>query len=173
MLSRTIPLIAVAMFASLLVACGDDDAGGSPTATATRIDTGGATSTATPASTEDGKTPPPSGESEEPTTPGETAPGEVPTPPPTAAVGTPAVEPADLEAFLAEFEGQPDLDMRGCQYSQTTAVTDCGDWGLYAIDPPIVGQDINCTLWVLAGTPRAISCSSADPPETKYYEIME
>lgn len=98
-----------------------------------------------------------------------TAPGEVPTAPPVASIGTPAAAPADQAAFSTSFTGQQ-VDLKECRYNPTIAVVKC-DAVLYAIDPPIVGQDITCTLWLVSGTPRALACQASEPPGTTYYEI--
>lgn len=98
-----------------------------------------------------------------------TAPGETPAAPPVALVGTPAAAPADQAAFSASFAGQQ-VDLRICAYNPATAVVSC-DGVLYAIDPPMSGQDISCTLWLVSATPRAIACQAAEPPGAKYYEI--
>lgn len=98
-----------------------------------------------------------------------TAPGKTPTVPPVASVGTPAAAPADQAAFSMSFTGQQ-VDLRNCSYNPTTAVVNC-DGVLYAIDPPMAGQDVSCTLWLVSSTPRAIACQAAEPPGAKYYEI--
>jgi hypothetical protein len=100
-----------------------------------------------------------------------TAPGEIPTAPPVAVVGTPAVEPSDQAAFLAQFQGVQ-TDLQSCSYNPGTALADCSGV-LYAIDAPIVGQDIQCTLWLVSGTPRALACSSQEPQQTKYYQVQQ
>jgi hypothetical protein len=100
-----------------------------------------------------------------------TAPGEIPTAPPVAVVGTPAVEPGDQAAFLAKFQGVQ-TDLQSCSYNPGTALADCSSVQ-YAIDPPIVGQDIQCTLWLVSGTPRALACSSQEPQQAKYYEVQQ
>jgi hypothetical protein len=98
-----------------------------------------------------------------------TAPGETPTAPPVASVGTPAAAPADQAAFSASFSGQQ-VDLRLCAYNPATAVVSC-DGVLYAIDPPMSGQDISCTLWLVSAEPRALACQAAEPPGAKYYKI--
>jgi hypothetical protein len=98
-----------------------------------------------------------------------TAPGETPTAPPVASVGTPAAAPADQAAFAASFSGQQ-VDLRNCAYNPTTAIVNC-DGVLYAIDPPMAGQDVSCTLWLISATPRALGCQAAEPPGAKYYKI--
>ncbi len=98
-----------------------------------------------------------------------TAPGETPTVPPVASVGTPAAAPDGQEAFSTSFTGQQ-VDFRDCVYNPTTAVVNCQSV-LYAIDPPMVGQDISCTLWLVSDVPRALACQAVEPPGTTYYEI--
>jgi hypothetical protein len=98
-----------------------------------------------------------------------TAPGEIPSAPPVAVVGTPAVEPSDQAAFLAQFQNVQ-TDLQSCSYNPGTALADCSGVQ-YAIDPPIVGQDIQCTLWLVSATPRALACSSQEPQQTKYYVV--
>ncbi len=100
-----------------------------------------------------------------------TAPGEIPAAPPVAVVGTPAVEPGDQAAFLAQFQGVQ-TDLQSCSYNPGTALADCSSVQ-YAIDLPIVGQDVQCTLWLVSGTPRALACSSQEPQQTKYYEVQQ
>jgi hypothetical protein len=100
-----------------------------------------------------------------------TAPGEIPTAPPVAVVGTPAVKPGDQAAFLAQFQGVQ-TDLQSCSYNPGTALADCSSVQ-YAIDPPIVGQDIQCTLWLVSGTPRALACGSQEPAQTNYYEVQQ
>jgi hypothetical protein len=165
----------VTLTAAALLACGDDDADSSPTPTATRTAAGSPTETeqAVETSTPDNgaKTPEPTDETAGPTSPAATAPGEVPTTPPTAASGTPAVRPADEQAFLAQFQGQ-DIQFVECTYDFSSRLVDCPGYGLYAIDPPIVGQDVTCSTWVLGGAARAVQCSSVEPQQTIYYEIQ-
>jgi hypothetical protein len=100
-----------------------------------------------------------------------TAPGEIPTAPPVAAVGTPAVEPSDQAAFLAQFQGVQ-TDLQSCSYNPGTALADCSGVQ-YALDLPIVGQDIQCALWLVGGAPRALACGSQEPQQTKYYEVQQ
>jgi hypothetical protein len=147
-------------------------------ATAIACGGGGSDSTATPTTT-DSPTPrtvTPTPEGAKTTSPDQpspsvaaTAPGETPTAPPVAAVGTPAAAPEDQEAFATSFAGQQ-VDLVDCVYNPTTAVVNCQSV-LYAIDPPMVGQDITCMLWMVSGTPRAVACAAAEPPGTTYYEI--
>lgn len=175
-------LLAV-VFASLVlltvVACGGDDDTDSPSDTPTPI--ASASATATPEETDDdptetpedtgeaGKTPAPT-ESEGATEPAQTAPGEVPTPGPTAEGGTPALEVGDISTFLSQFQGK-EIDYVPCGYNPGTARTNCAG-ELFAIDPPIVGQDINCTLWIVEAIDQAIACTSVEPSQTRYYDIQ-
>ena len=84
-------------------------------------------------------------------------------------VGTPAVEPSDQATFLASFQGK-DVGAQACTYNPGTAIADC--FGvLYAVDPPIVAQGIDCVLWLVGETPLAIACTSQEPQQSKYYQI--
>ncbi len=158
--------LAAIAFSLAVIACGDDDA--SPTPTITPAPSPAASTTA-PAG--DQKTTGPS-ESPGDATIAPTAPGDVPTAPPTASEGTPAVAPDDEGAFIGQFFGQP-IDPEGCTYDSTTALVTCAERGLYAIDPPIVGQDISCSIWIVSGVAELIQCTSIQPENTTYYEIME
>ncbi len=150
-----------------VIACGDDD-DASPTPTTSGSSSPTPSTTAPPG---DHKT---AGPSESPgvATPLSTAPGDVPTAPPTASEGTPAVAPDDEGAFVGQFLGQP-IDQESCTYDPVTALVTCSERGLYAIDPPIVGQDISCSIWIVSGAAELIQCTSVQPLDTTYYEIME
>ena len=162
-------LAAIALSLAVIV-CGDgDDATPTPTFTTTPGPPSPAASTTAPAG--DQKTEGPS-ESPADVTAAPTAPGDVPTAPPTASEGTPAVAPDDEGAFVGQFEGQP-IDQESCTYDPTTALVTCSERGLYAIDPPIVGQDISCSIWIVSGAAELIQCTSIQPQETTFYEIME
>ena len=171
---RTLALFPIA-FVLLVAACGgDDDDGATPFPTG---DTGSATET-TPPNGDDGdetpldeKTPGPDETSNDNQTPAPTAPGEVPTAPPTATEGTPAIAPASEAEFIAQFAGL-DVQIDTCAYNPATALTNCPGYGLYRIDPPIVGQDTQCDIWLVDAAPRAIQCRSADPIQTVTYEIQ-
>lgn len=166
-------LAAIALSLAAIACGGDDDATPTPTSTPTSTITSGlsspAASTAAPAG--DQKTEGPS-ESPADVTAAPTAPGDVPTAPPTAPEGTPAVAPDDEGAFVGQFLGQP-IDPESCTYNPTTALVTCLERGLFAIDPPIVGQDISCSIWIVSGVAELIQCTSIQPDKTTYYEIME
>jgi hypothetical protein len=175
MLRTTLLALLLALLA-FAAACGDDDGG---TATPTNT-SGGESLTATEINGEtaspesDSKTP---GSSESPgeTSPAATAPGDVPTPGPTAPGGTPAVAPADESAFLAQFAGQS-FDQQDCAYNPASALTNCGANGLYSIDPPIVGQDTQCSILFFSNVPRVIQCHTIDAggnAVTRNYEIQQ
>lgn len=166
---RLASLVVVAIAFSLaVVACGDDD-GALPTGTITAVPSSPAAGTTTPV--DDDKTAGPS-ESPGDATAEPTAPGDVPTAPPTASEGAPAVAPADEGAFVGQFLGQP-IDDETCAYDPTTALVTCSERGLFAIAPPIVGQDISCSIWIVSGAAELIQCTSQSPEKTTYYEIME
>lgn len=166
-------LLVLALPVLFLAACGDGDSppDGSPgLATPTSTDGGGGEGETLAPGGED-KTEGPEETSSDNQTPIATAPGEVPTPPPPAAEGTPAVAPADESAFLGQFAGL-DVQIEACSYNPATALTSCPGYGLYAIDPPMVGQDVQCSIWLVDGVPRALQCRAADPPEPRNYEIQ-
>jgi hypothetical protein len=164
--------LAAIVFSLAVIACGGDD-DDTPTPTAAPTITAGASSpaagTTTPADDSKTEAPPASPAA---VTAAPTAPGDIPTAPPTASEGTPAIAPEDQGAFAGQFRGQP-LDQEGCTYNPTTALVTCPGRGLYAIDPPIVGQDISCNIWIVSGVAELIQCTSVEPLKTTYYEIME
>jgi hypothetical protein len=99
----------------------------------------------------------------------QTAPGETPSPPPVPPEGTPAAKPDNQAAFVAEFRNIQ-TDLTACSYNPGTGLADCNSV-LYSLNPPVVGQDIQCTLWSVQGAPRALACTSAEPVATTYYKI--
>lgn len=160
---RAVLFIPVMTLAALLIACG-----------------GGSDSTPTPSGSAipapAGQTTAPGSTSVKTATPVQvtasvaaTAPGETPSPPPVAPEGTPAVAPDDQTAFIEQFQ-DTQTNLLACSYNPGSAVADCAGV-LYAPNPPVVGQDVQCTLWSVDGTPRALACTSIEPPQTKYYEI--
>nr|AUF80929.1 hypothetical protein S36_0542 [uncultured bacterium] len=164
---------AAIVFSLAVIACGGDD---DATPTAAPAFTIGVSSPAagTTAPADDSKTEPPP-ESPAPITVAPTAPGEVPTAPPVSSEGTPAVAPDDEGLFIGQFQGQP-VDTEGCTYNPTTALVTCPGRGLYAIDPPIVGQDISCSIWLVSGVARVIQCTKIGPDNaasTTSYEILD
>ncbi len=166
MLRLALTFLAAIVFSFAVIACGGDD-DDTPTPTAVP------TITSSPASTapaDDGKTEP-APTSSAAVTLAPTAPGDVPTAPPTASEGIRAVAPADEGLFIGQFFGQP-VDTEECTYNPTTALVTCPGRGLYAIDPPIVGQDISCNIWIVGGTAEVIQCSIVEPLRTTSYEIL-
>jgi glucose/arabinose dehydrogenase len=152
---------------SLAIACG----GGSD---ATNTPTRAASSSSSAAPQGGGTTP--AGTSAKTATPfvptasvAATAPGQTPSPPPVAAVGTPAVAPAQQAAFVASFRDKQ-TEPSDCTYNPGTAIATCGD-SIYALDPPVSGQDATCTLYKVDGSPFAIACTTAEPVATTYYQI--
>jgi hypothetical protein len=168
-IASRLALVAVILLGSLVLACGGDGDDGGDESEPTSTRTAGATTTtgtptaATPTPGADEKTPRTDGESPVQTS-GATA-------PPPASQGTPATEPADTIAYLAQFQGRPDIGEEACTYVPNTRLTDCGPRGLYSVRPPLGGQDIGCFITIVGGTPEFIRCTSAEPAETKWYEI--
>jgi len=158
--SRLCLLVALGL-AFFFSACGGDDNGDAtptPTPTASRA-------TGTPASTGDVKTP---GPDESPD--GAQTPAITETPPPTGVGSTPAPRVQDVSAFFAQFPSPPQ-DERQCVYNPSMRLIDCSDRGVWAPDPPPVGQDIQCFLMVVDGSPAVIRCEIADPQGSAYYDV--
>jgi hypothetical protein len=155
-----------ALLLGLVTACGDDDDDdGEETTSASATATKDASPSAT--TSDDKETP-----TDEPSvTPAPQGGDITPTAPPVNPNGTRAVEPPDANAFIAQFQGQQ-IDYRSCAYNPMTALVNCPGSGVFAIDPPITGQDISCELWVVVGGAVAISCQSAEPLQTRYYDIQ-
>jgi hypothetical protein len=158
--------LCVILLSGLALACGDDDDDDdsdgttTPTPAASRL-------TSTPRPTDgDEKTP---GPSEDPDG-GEETPRDTSTPPPTATTGTPAPRIEDVSTFFAQFPTPPQ-DERQCAYNPSTRVIDCSDRGLYAPDPPPVGQDIQCFFMASGGNPAVVRCEIAEPQGAAYYDV--
>jgi len=166
---RLAALLALALLPLLALACGGgDDSSGVSVSTISPTKRPAATPiSGTPiVSEKTPEKPAPTAEPSEAPTPTPGPPTERPTP---AAVGIPAVAPADAAAFLAQFDGKPVVQEQ-CIYNPASVTTNCAR-GLFAIDPPITGQDITCWLLIIEGTPRAIQCLSQEPLQTSVYEI--
>ena len=160
--SRPCLLVALGL-ALLFSACGgDDDGDATPTPTRTATTSG---ATGTPASTGDVKTPGPDETPDAGQTPEITA-----SPPPIGVGGTPAPRVQDVSAFFAQFPSPPQ-DERQCVYKPSTRLIDCSERGVWAPDPPPVGQDIQCFLMAADGSPVVIRCEIADPQGTAYYDV--
>jgi hypothetical protein len=168
-----VALLAALAFAVLAVACGGDDDGGDSTPTGS-----GTTASAKPSGTAeadvtptdaDGKTPSndaPGGDE----TPAPTGTGPRPTP---AAEGTPATFLADPSGFLSEnYPGKSTIDV-ACAFSPVTVLVTCPEFGKFAVDPPMTGQDISCYVLTIEDEPVLVRCSSQEPLQSAYYEIQE
>jgi hypothetical protein len=84
------------------------------------------------------------------------------------------VAPDNESEFLSQFEGQSSEQV-DCAYNPSSALTNCGDAGIYSIDPPIVGQDPQCSLLFFNNVPRVVQCHAIDPggnPITRNYEVI-
>jgi hypothetical protein len=173
-IASSLVILVVLALAGLTVGCGggDDDGDSTETPTGAATRTSRAPRTGTPSTAAS----PTSGD-EKPTPGGNGGENPVPTQgggaaPPPAAEGTPAAEPPDTGAYLSQFQGRFDLGEEGCQYNPSTRVTDCGARGRYAVNPPLSGQDIFCFIAIVGGNPEYIYCMSAEPSETKFYDIQ-
>jgi len=162
-LASRLVLLAVFGLASVVFACGGDDDGES-TATPTSSRTPAQTSGSASPTDDDVKSPPPD------ETANSGSPVVTPTPPPTANTGKPAPRVEDVSAFFAQFPSAPQ-DERQCVYNPSTRLIDCSDRGLYAPNPPAVGQGIECFLMAAGGSPVVVRCEIADPQITEYYDV--
>ena len=79
--------------------------------------------------------------------------------------------PDDLAAFLLQYQGQA-IDEDTCQFDPRTGLSACPGRGTYAADPPLTGQDIECSILIVQGEPIAIRCTSQEPLQTIYYDIQ-
>jgi hypothetical protein len=160
--SRLCLLVALGLGALFSACGGDDDGDATPTPTPTPT---ASPATDTPTSTGDVKTPGPDESPDSGQTPAITE-----TPPPTGVGGTPAPRVQDVSTFFAQFPSPPQ-DEKQCVYNPSTRLIDCSDRGVWAPDPPPVGQDIQCFLMVADGSPVVIRCEVADPPGSAYYDV--
>jgi hypothetical protein len=151
----------------LVAGCGGDDNGDS-TGTPTR------TATPTPRRTGTGDAASPTGDEKSPGPDESPDDGGTPvvsgTPPPTGVGGMPAPRVEDVSAFFAQFPSPPQ-DERSCVYNPSTRLIDCAGRGVYAPDPPPVGQGIECYLMTSDGNPVVVRCEVADPQATAYYDV--
>ena len=155
-------LVAALVFGLIGLACNGDDNSSTPTVgqTPTAASEPTATEPATPGSQ---KTPPP----EE--SPGAQTPIPritfVPTLTP-GAEGTPAVAPADL----SQYEGET-IDDEQCSFDPAAGTASCPGRGTYALTPPLIGEDVSCSVLIVQAEPVAVRCTSQEPLQTVYYEI--
>jgi hypothetical protein len=160
---RAALLIPALLLTALFIACGgDSDSTPTPVSSAT---IGPAGQTTAPGSTS-AKTATPL---QATASVAATAPGETPSTPPVSAEGTPAIAPLQQGAFVAQFRDSQ-IDLTACSYNPGSGIADCAGV-LYALDPPVVGQDVQCTLWEVDGVPRALACTTVEPAATTYFEI--
>ncbi len=162
---RTIVLVVATVIAALFLACGGGDSStGTPTPTTSQV-IGSAivTNTSGPDKT---VTPP-----QVTASVAATAPGGTPTLPPVSTNGTPAAIPPDEAAFINTLNGRH-TTFTDCTYNPSTDIADCGGV-LYSLDPPIVAESINCTLWNVDDAPYSVECSQAMPQGTHFYQITQ
>jgi hypothetical protein len=157
---------AAALIAVAAMACGGDGEEETPTPTPSATARG--TRSPTPTGGSEEKTP---GPEETPDGGGETSTPDAGPEPTPASEGTPAVAPDDQTGFLNQFQGR-DTVPESCTYDPTTFIVTCGDRGRFAIDPPIVGQDISCSIWIVDGNPEYVGCRSQEPLRAIYYDIQ-
>lgn len=160
--SRTVLACLLLLLAAVALACGDDDDGGDDSSP-TRTSAASRTASPSPGGSDE-KTPGPDESPDGGETPVNTA-----SPPPTGTGGTPAPRIQDVTAFFAQFPSPPE-DERLCAYNLGTRLIDCSDRGVFAPDPPPVGQGTECYLMVSGGNPAALRCQVAEPQGTFYYD---
>jgi hypothetical protein len=158
---------AMLLIVATVTACGGGDEDEEATATPTRTPTA-SRETRTPTATGgDEKTP---GPEDTPNGGATSTPDTGPEPTP-ASEGTRAVAPDDQTGFLAQFQGR-DTVPESCTYDPTTYIVTCGERGRFAIDPPIVGQDVSCSIGIVDGNPEYVNCRSQEPLRAIYYDIQ-
>lgn len=163
---------------ALALACGDDDDGGS---SGTPVD--GSTVTASPSSGDE--TPAGDDDDGDETTPPDDKtpisgddgdddggePTDVSGDATPAAEGIPAVHQPNYSAWLSEnYPGVSPVE-GDCVYSPATVIATC-DGTDYAVDPPLIGEDISCYTQQVNGDPVALRCTSQVPLTTIYYVIQ-
>ena len=179
-MSRLKLLVALTLVAvlSLALACGDDDDAGNG-ASPTPSPTAGATATpdGEPTASPDDVTTPPdektpigggNGDGNGDTTGPTPEPTQAATPAPE---GIPAVHIENISSWLAE--NYPGVSPREttCTFNPATVIANC-DGALYAVDPPLTGQDVSCSALRVNDEPVAIRCTSQVPLTTIYYAIQ-
>lgn len=172
-------LVALAAFA---FACGDDDDGGDDTSP-----TDSATITATPGENGDGETPTDGNDDgvDETAPPDDKTPiagddgdddgdgqpsGETSDATP-APEGIPAVHIPNIAEWLEQNHPGVSPTETDCTYNPSTVIATCNDTD-YAVDPPLIGEDVACFALNVNGEPVAIRCTSQEPLTTIYYEIQ-
>jgi hypothetical protein len=99
-----------------------------------------------------------------------------PTPTPTITpVGTPSPDstpsspelgavritpPENRREFVDQLEDEQILGER-CTYDATSGTADCGARGLYELDPPLPGDEGECSVFLVEDQPIAVSCATA------------
>jgi hypothetical protein len=138
----TLPALLLALLLALAVlasaGCGD---GGDGTPTPSRTIGPTPATTSTPTAT--------------PTAPADS------TPSPSGAVRI--SPPANRSEFLDEL-AKKDIAKQACVYDASTSAADCGDSGLYELDPafPEEGaESVECGVFIVEGDPVAVSCATA------------
>jgi hypothetical protein len=158
---RAVPIAVALTFLALFAACGggssstDTPTGSQATESAAVTTTQGPDKTVTPL--------------HQTASVAATAPGGTPTAPPVSTNGTPAAIPEDETSFIQTLNGRHTI-LSECIYTPSTDIADC-DGVLYSLDPPIVAEGINCTLWHVDDQPYTISCSQTEPQGTHFYQI--
>lgn len=154
-----LPFVAVILALALLALACDSDGGPATTPSPSP----GQTPTTQPSPTPT-QQPSPMATIEE--TPSTDTSSPTPTPMPTAMV-IPAIGPTDitqLDITAPDFED--------CLFDPRSTLATCPGRGTYAPDPPIIGEDISCSIVLIADQPILLLCRSEDPPQAIYYTIQ-
>lgn len=67
--------------------------------------------------------------------------------------------PEDRGEFLEQFEDEQMTGER-CTYGAAGGSADCGASGLYELDPPPPGDEVDCSVFLVEGQPVAVSCAT-------------
>lgn len=155
---KSLPVLAAVLAPALLIlACAGD---GGPATTANPSP--GGTSTAQPSPTAIQQSSPTA-------TIGQTPTPEPATPTPTAqpeSTPIPAIAPADL----TQYQGQT-INLEECLFDPRTSLATCPGRGTYAPEPPIIGEDISCSILIVEDRPIALQCRSQQPQQAITYAI--
>jgi hypothetical protein len=141
-------LVACLAIALLAVACDDD---GGPATSPTPE----ATATAQAQATADAQATPSDGDEETPEperTPQAIAP------------------PADVSEYLAQYEDDTILQSN-CDYDPSLGVVDCGEHGLYAVNPLPTDPAADCDVLLVDDQPVAVACTLQEPLTVVYYAV--
>jgi hypothetical protein len=79
-----------------------------------------------------------------------------------------AVAPADQDAYRKSITGRG-IVQETCAYDSDGGIADCGDRGLFALEPPPTGLDVSCVVGLSGSSPVFVLCTIARQP--KFYQV--